>query len=302
MFEEPNENLSEIEKLHKNFIRDKEFIANLSPRTIESYKEVFARWKKYVNGLPTADNLDDFVVEMRKAGLSVTTCNISIRSFNSFLTWLSEKGHLDKSLRLKKLKEEKRVMRTFSDDQLQKLLNWRPKNNYDWRFYAMFCTLADTGIRIEELLTLKTEKINFDNLLLVVMGKGSKERVLPISIELRKILWRYATKYRNPRFKSDFFFPTRSGSKMTYFNFYKVFHRICEDLEIDPKEIDGAFHAFRRKFGRNYLQQGGNLFYLQKIFGHTDLTTTKLYIEVETEDLQSAHLKTSPLSRLKKKS
>src|SRR5436190_1317814 len=114
-----------FEELFKKFIRDKEFVANLSPRTLHSYRQVFDRWKKYVGAMPTKDNLDEFIIGMRQAGLSPVTCNISIRSFNSFLSWLSEKGHIPEPLKIKKLKEEKKIMRTFSDAELTAILNWK---------------------------------------------------------------------------------------------------------------------------------------------------------------------------------
>ncbi len=283
--------------MFQQYLKEKQFLTNLSPKTIKSYKEVYARWEKYAGGFPTQEKLSDFVIGMREAGLSITTCNISVRSFNSYLSWLLEHGHLKEPLRLKKLKEEKRIMKTFSDEAFKKFLAWRPKNSREWRFYAMFCVLIDTGTRINEVLTLETDQINFDNLLISVIGKGNKERIVPMSIELRKILWTYSTKHRKGY--SKHFFCTRNGTLMTYNNFYKVFHRVCKAVRINHQEVDGAFHAFRRKFGREYLKNGGNVLYLQRIFGHTDLQTTKTYIEVETEDLQAIHLKTSLLARRK---
>src|SRR5262249_43204868 len=148
-------------ELFEKFIKDKRFLANLSEETLESYGQVYARWEKYAGGMPTQDLLDQFVIGMREASLSVSTCNISIRSFNSFLTWLYEKGHTSEHFIIKKLKEEKRVMKTFGDDQLADFLSWKPQTDGDWRFYTMFCTLADTGIRVKECLTIKTDDIDF---------------------------------------------------------------------------------------------------------------------------------------------
>lgn len=303
MFEGEAKNLSEVEKLFKKFLRDKQFISNLSATTLKSYeKDVFGRWKRLVGKeMPTAENLDDFVIEMRQGNLSVTTCNISIRSFNSFLSWLHSKGHIQTPLKIAKLKEEKKIMQTFSDEQLRSVLTWKPVNHYEWRFFAMFCVLMDTGVRVNECLTVQADGIDFDNLLMKVTGKGSKERIVPFSIELRKVLYTYASKHRNPHFKSAYFFCTRNGTKMSYHHFWKVFRKMCKDFDINHKDISGAFHAFRRKFGRNYLKQGGNLLYLQKIFGHEDLATTQRYIEVESKDLEVTHLRTSLVSRLKKK-
>ncbi len=70
------------------------------------------------------------------------------------------------------------------------------------------CLLIDTGVRINEALTLKNQNVDFDNLLVTVMGKGGKERIIPISAELRKIMYRYSTKYKYSRFPTEVFFST----------------------------------------------------------------------------------------------
>jgi integrase/recombinase XerD len=77
----------------------------------------------------------------------------------------------------------------------------------------------------------------------------------------------------------------------------REFNKLMEKLGIDG--FDGAFHAFRRCFAKNYTRRGGNLFYLQQILGHEDIKTTRTYVEVEIEALQECHLKTSLLTRLR---
>ena len=113
---------------------------------------------------------------MREANLSVTTCNISIRSFNSFLSWLRQHKHIGE-LRLKTLRDEKRVLKTFSDEQVKALIQWKPdlKNRNDIRIHAVLHFLTDTGVRIGEALGLLVAGVDFDNLLITVLGKGRKE-------------------------------------------------------------------------------------------------------------------------------
>ncbi len=77
---------SEIATLFDRFIKEKRFVYNLSERTLHSYSKVFRRWERFAGGMPTQENLLDFMVNMRQSGHSPTTCNITIRSFNSFLT------------------------------------------------------------------------------------------------------------------------------------------------------------------------------------------------------------------------
>ena len=83
---------------------------------------------------------------------------------------------------------------------------------------------------------------------------------------------------------------------MDYRNIWRDFNNLCERLGIGAPE---GFHGLRRTFARNYLRQGGNLIYLQSALGHARIETTRIYVEVETEDLKQTHLKTSILSRLK---
>lgn len=289
-----------ISQLFAQFVKEKRYIANLSERTLKSYEsDVFKRWMKYVGTMPTEKNIKEFVVAMRQDGLSAHTCNITIRSFNSFLSWLQENHHTTERLRLPMLKTEKRVMRTFTEEHIKKLLSWKPnKTRNQIRFYVLLCLLADTGIRIEEALTLNVADVDFDNLLIKVIGKGKKERIVPISVELRKVLYRFITKQRYSKFPTQYVFCTSTGTHFSFHNAKREFNNVVKELGIEG--FDGAFHAFRRFFGKNYLKNGGNLVYLQRLFGHASITTTKMYLEdMNISDLHTAHLRSSPLSRLK---
>lgn len=291
----------EISTLFERYKKEKRYIANLSERTLRCYTQVFDRWVKYIGGMPTKESLGDFVIKMREAGLSTVTVNISIRCFNSFLTWLKENEHIKEPLKIKRIKEEKRVLKTFSDEKLKALLHWRPdqKKVNECRIHAVLATLTDCGLRITECLEIELAKVDFHNLLITVTGKGNKERVVPMSIELRKILYRYVQKHRATKFDSKYLFCTSNGTKLTYRNAYRDLEAVMLSVGVERSEFHGFFHAFRRKFARSYVKTGGNLFYLQTVMGHTTLQMTKHYVEVEAEDLAAAHVKTSLLSRLR---
>lgn len=303
LYPDPSKNSTptEIAKLFELYKREKLYVDNLSERTLRCYTQVFNRWEKYIGGMPTKQGLKDFVIAMREAGLSPVTVNISIRSFNSFLTWLKKNKHTKKRLRLKKIKEEQRVLKTFTDEQLKALLHWRPnqERRNECRVYALLCTLTDCGFRISECLGIELSKIDFNNLLITVTGKGNKERIVPMSVELRKTLYRYIQKHRITKFDSKYLFCTSMGTKLTYRNAYRDLEAVMLSVGVDKNAIDGFFHAFRRKFARSYVKTGGNLFYLQTAMGHSTLQMTKRYVEVEADDLKEAHVKTSLLSRLR---
>lgn len=291
---------SKCEKLFEQFIRDKRYLANLSEETIRSYNDVWNRWRRFIADMPNKDNLSTFVIRMREAGLSVTTCNISIRSFNSFLTWLYNNGHLKSHLRIKPLKEDQKQMKMLSDEQIRVLLAWKPdvKSRNEVRIFVLTRFLLDTGCRISEALTLKVKSIDFDNLLVTVFGKGRKSRTIPISMEMRKTFHIYLEKYRTSMFKSEYVFCTSSGAVWSYQNARRELTRICEKLDVPIKDVDGFFHMFRRKYATSFVKSGGNIFYLQHILGHKTLQMTRTYVHPDDEDLAEAHKKTSILSRL----
>jgi integrase/recombinase XerD len=283
-----------LNSLFEQFSKEKEYVKNCSHHTILFFQYSFKTYKRILgDDIDISKNhLNLFVLGMREKGMKPETCNVYIRGMNSFLTWLHENDHINEHLKIKQLKTEQRVMKTFSDQQLKTLVSFKPNTFSEYRLHALLCLVTDTGIRITEALELSRDKVDFDNLLLTVKGKGNKERTVPMSLELRKVLWKFSQKH-----KFNLMFPNRDGGRLLYDNTRRDFRKLCVKLKIDG--FDGSFHAFRRKFARSYVKHGGNLFYLMKALGHTNLTMSKRYVEVETDDLKDMHYKTSLLSHIR---
>jgi integrase/recombinase XerD len=277
-----------LDSVFQQFVNEKRYLNNASQNTVLFYQQSFKTFN--LQKPVTKGQLNERVTSLREQGKSASCCNAYIRGINSFLTWLFENGHLEEKLRVKSLKAETRVMRTFADSQIRAIVAFKPTTFTEARLYTLLCLVIDTGIRINEALTLTRDRVDFDNLLVTVLGKGNKERVVPISLECRRILFRFLQTH-----KFDLVFCTRQGGPLLYDNTRRDFNRLMERLGITG--FDGSFHAFRRFFARNYVRHGGNVFYLQRMLGHTTLTMSKKYVEVDTEDLQITHLKTSILSR-----
>jgi integrase/recombinase XerD len=180
---------------------------------------------------------------------------------------------------MKRLKEEKRVLKTFSDEHLKALVNWKPRQNKrnECRIYAILSTLTDCGLRITECLEIELAKVDFHNLLITVTGKGNKERIVPMSIELRKGLYRNVQKHRFTHFDSKYLFCTSTGAKISYINAYRDLADVMLSVGVDKNDIHGFFHAFRRKFARSYVKTGGNLFYLQTVMGPATLQMPQVF-------------------------
>jgi site-specific recombinase XerD len=159
-----------------------------------------------------APTLQSFVVDLRQRGVKPISCNTHIKALNAFCRWLHEEQHLPHRLELSCLKVEKRILQTLTDEQIRALLAVPPKSFDQWRLHALISFLLDTGVRIDEALTLRTSDIDFDNLLLTVFGKGRKERRIPFSFELRKVLFRWQQVRQRTQPRCQLVFPSRQGT------------------------------------------------------------------------------------------
>ncbi|MBU3924238.1 MAG: tyrosine-type recombinase/integrase [Nanoarchaeota archaeon] len=145
-----------------------------------------------------------------------------------------------------------------------------------------------SGIRLSELLNLKRQDIDFDRgLILVRLGKGKKDRVSILSNSLKDDLLKY---YGSMRFKTDYVFEGRGGGKYSKKSVQKVIERIGKKIgvKIHP-------HMLRHSFATHLLEQGTDIRYIQKLLGHSDVSTTEIYTHVSNQKLENIK---SPLDSL----
>ena len=266
----------------EQFIKERKYLQNVSPRTVEWYEQTFKWLGKYE---PTEAGCKAFIIGMRDGGLKPISCNSRIRVANAYFKWAGL------TLKIARLKEDETIIPTLTDEQAKWLVIHKPKGFCPCRLHSLVITLLDTGLRIDEALTLRVEQVDFDNMLLTVMGKGRKERKLPFSLELRKHLWRFSREYR----PIGLFFATRDGNKLGRRVVLRDFKLLCHKLGFEPPPR--SLHAIRHTFATNYIRRGGSQFMLMKILGHTTLEMTKKYVHLQTDDLQAVHNGLSLLSK-----
>jgi len=265
------------------FIQERRYLKNVSQSTISWYTHAF-KWLPSKS--PTEDELKNMVIRMRQAGLKETGCNAAIRAINVYLKW-SKSG-----LKVQQLKEPKLILRTYTAAQVAKLVSWRPRGFYERRLHLLVLILLDTGARISEVLTLRVNDLDMDNLLMTLDGKGRKQRIVPFSLELRRTLFRYVKDYeRKPEAR---LFATRTGTALGRMQALRRVKWLCSTLGFDapPRTL----HAFRHCFATFYLRRGGSVFHLQRVLGHSSLEMSRRYANLLTEDLQAIHERVSLLS------
>ena len=265
----------------QQFIQERQYLHNVSPATLEWYKHAF-KWLRTES--PDQAELKDAVLRMRERGLKATGSNSAIRAINAYLKWT------ESPLKIQQLKEPHLILPTFSVPDIQKLAAWKPKGFYQVRLHVFVLALIDTGCRNSEAIDLRWVDVDFDNLLMKLQGKGSKERLVPFSFELRRHLFQWRKRNR-----WDLVFPGRKGQRLGRRNMLRDVKWVCKRLGIVPPAR--TIHAFRHTFAVNYLRKGGSVFHLQKVLGHSTLEMTRRYANLMTEDLQAVHEKISLLSR-----
>lgn len=281
-----------MKELFEQFCKEKQYLKSVSKKTLIFYRQSMRAYQRIMGEAEfSKSSLKDFVIGLRESGVSTASINCWARGINSFLSWLHENEYTLERLKIKPLKEEQKVVPTYSSTHLKAFVSYRPKEWTDKRLHTIVCVLIDTGARINEVLSLERADIDLENLLLTVNGKGNKERKVPMSLELRKVLYLWLKTHSFP-----LVFPTRDGAKLSHRNTLRDFDQLSKRLGV-PK-IPRSLHAFRHTFATEYLRSGGGELYLQKALGHTTLQMTRRYANLNDQDLKNMHIKTSLLSKL----
>jgi integrase/recombinase XerD len=277
----------------EQFIRERHYLQNVSPATIEWYRHSLA-WLPVES--PTADELKNVVLKMREKGRKVTGVNCACRAINAYLHWNTagerKCGTACQHLRILALKEPDLVLPTFTAQQIKKLVAWKPQGKHQRRLHLIILCIIDTGARIAEVLGLRVRDVDLDNMLVTLDGKGRKQRIVPFSLELRKVLFRYISDFnRKPESR---LMATRNETMLGRRVVLRDAKLLCKRLGFDPPAR--TLHALRHCFALNYLRKNGSVFHLQKMLGHSSLDMTKRYVSLATADLQAVHQRISLLA------
>ena len=237
----------------------------------------------------------------RTRPLAGHTVNTYLRMLRAFWSWLVREGVIPRNpffdLRLPKAPHK--VIPTFSEDQLRNLIkaiNVRTPDGF--RDRAMIILMLDTGIRLSELLHLKIEDVDLDQGMLKVYGKGAKERMIPIGDRTQETIWRYIRDYRpKPAMaRYDNVFLRRTGTPLDSSRVQVLVRQYGKAIGIHG--VRCSPHTFRHTFAITYLRNGGDVFSLQAILGHSGLEIVKHYVNLARTDIKAAHRKFSPADNM----
>jgi len=233
--------------------------------------------------------------------LSGHTINGYMRALQAFWAWLEREGFIDENpfRKLKVPKAPKKVIPIFTEEQLRQIFEGIDITSpTGYRDYTIIVTLLDTGIRCSELTGLGLSDVNLDSRLLKVRGKGSKERLVPIGAKMQKAIWKYINRYRPepaiPRY--DQVFLTRDGYPLTKDRLEAIVERYGRKAGITGVRVSP--HTFRHTMAVTFLRNGGDVFSLQRILGHSSLEVLRGYVNLAQSDISRVHQRNSPADNL----
>ncbi|MCE5313226.1 MAG: site-specific tyrosine recombinase XerD [Nitrospiraceae bacterium] len=228
------------------------------------------------------------------SGASIARFISSVKVFSKFL--VSTKGlKEDPAETLTIPKKWDRLPKALSVDDMRKLLSVSLDSSVFVRDSAMLMLLYSSGLRVSEVLGIKINDINFDAGFLRVIGKGSKERVVPINSRAIESITRYMSGLRPSLLKgrqSPYLFVTSRGKPMTRQRFWQALKKFgsAAGIELTP-------HTIRHSFATHLLEGGADLRSVQKMLGHSDISTTQIYTRVSGDRLKKQYVEHHPRAK-----
>ena len=276
----------------------------LSQNTLDSYRsdlEQFSSWleKNNLSYIKTSKKeILSYLSFLFQKGLGSKTVARKLSSLKSFFRYLVFKSIIpnDPSSEVETPKLLKSIPKSISEKEVEALLAAPDeKTDIGLRDKTMIETLYSCGLRISELTNLELLNLNLRQGVIRVIGKGQKERLVPMGDQLIGLLELYISSSRknllNKR-HSDFLFLSARGQRMTRQSFWHRIKHYCLASSFEPDKISP--HVLRHAFATHLLNNGADLRVVQLLLGHSDLNTTQIYTEVARQRLKRLHTEHHP--------
>ena len=261
-------------------------VKNYSQNTIKSYNSDI---KHYFENTESVGEFSSYLKHLNKNKYSKTSINRKITSIRTFLSWAVDNNYFNQNQIkiVNNLKVEKKLPNVLTASYINRLLDSLPESSEkDIRDKAILELMYSSGLRVSEVSNLTSNSINKNNSIRV-LGKGSKERVLPMTkrayVSTKKYIETSRPKFENDKSKNYLFLGVRGGQ--------------LSDREIRRivKFRTGTFpHSIRHTFATHLLEGGADLRIVQELLGHNDPSTTQIYTHVSKKQLQKKYKQSHP--------
>jgi integrase/recombinase XerD len=273
----------------------------LAPNTIESYKRDLVKYAEYLKKVETVSSFEEvtrehiiafmrYMMENGKSSKTIARHVASIRSFHQFLL----REHIvdkDPSVHIETPQVERTLPKVLSPDEVEALLTAPDESTpFGRREKAMLELLYATGIRVTELMNLNVEDVHMTMGFVRCIGKGDKERIVPMGKMASEALQKYIEEGR-PKLlkrnqKEEALFLNHHGRRLTRQGFWKILKKLALSAQIE-KELTP--HTLRHSFATHLLENGADLRAVQEMLGHADISTTQIYTHVTKKRLKDVY-------------
>ena len=266
-------------------------------KTLIYYDENISRFLGYaakrcscsVEELDTSIVTRDFIIaylsHLRTLGVTNTTVNTYFRAVKVFMSYCMDEGYISDNVlrRVKYLRSDQKPIVPLMQDEVSCIDALFDKDaEQGLRNYCIIHLMLDAGFRCSDVVNLNISDINFENHYLIVQGKGSKYRCVPMSQRLEKYILTYILKYReNVKCEPLFVSLRRKGEYLTLNAIKQLFQKIKKSTGI----VRLHPHMLRHTFATSYIMGGGNLEFLRLMLGHSDYETTKIYLHLAQQSM-----------------
>lgn len=285
-----------------DFLIEQRIRGNTS-KTVQYYSLSLGLFARFVgSGISlqeiTLNSLRSYYLHLSGRGISSTTIQTYIRALRSFLTWCYEQEYISVNLpeKFRLPKAQRKTIDVLTDSEVRQLLScFNLRYFIHLRNYCMCSLMLDSGLRLHEIVVLTTDNLHIPEGYIIVDGKGNKQRIVPLGLSTRKALFRYLS--RRPGCAStDRVFLMSNLEPVTDSTLRQMFRKLKKRSGIPRLRA----HLLRHTFATRYLENGGDMYALQQILGHTSLEMVKKYVHSTTRKIVPKFPEFSPLDNLMK--
>jgi integrase/recombinase XerC len=275
------------------------YIKKYSIHTVSAYESDIRQFQEYFEESGAAvdkHSIRDYIADVYLRTKKKTTISRKIYAIKSFYTYVLRQGKIAKNPfdAISSPKIDKMLPEILTEKEMLAFLDNLPADTFiNLRNKAIFEFLYATGLRISELTGLRMVDINFDEGLIRVLGKGKKERIVPFNNYAKAILLQYLDDARSKfKIEIDYIFLNAKGKKITSRAVEMILQDKYRNIIGTGKHVYP--HLFRHSFATHLLQRGANLRVIQELLGHSSLSTTEKYTNLNYEDLLHVYKKFHP--------
>ncbi len=278
-----------------------------APKTVEAYRHdlaALAAWLDRPVGRISTEQLEHYIAELRAAGLSPATIARRVAAVRSFFRHQVLLGERDDNpaAELDLPRRRRTLPRTLSPAEAERLveaaIGTTPRALRD---RALVELLYGAGLRVSEAVGLYKASVDLEARLVRCVGKGSKERVVPIGRQAARALRRYLSRgrpYLDVRHRPELFLNAKGGG-LTRAGAFLILRRLAAKAGLEPERVHP--HLLRHSFATHLLEGGADLRSVQEMLGHADLATTELYTHVSDRRRRESYFQAHPHARRKTK-